>query len=152
MKSSPSARAAAATLFSPASATTGSNGQATTTFTSSSTSGTKTITASIAGGSQATATLTVAVNNTSATQLVIISGNNQTVQIGQNFPAALVVEARTATGSPAAGAFVDFGSAAGDVRKVADANGRASHTYYLPSNWPIGTFTIPVKLFPLTSV
>src|SRR3990172_2301125 len=138
--------------FNPSSATTASNGQASTLFTASSTSGTRTITARLSGGAQATTVLTVAVVNTSATQLVIVSGNNQTVQIGQDFGLPLVVEARTSSGSPAAGAFVDFGSAAGDVRKVADSAGLASHTYYLPSTWPIGTFTIPVKLYPLSSV
>jgi len=76
----------------------------------------------------------------------IVSGDNQTVKIGQNFPLPLVVVVKDASGHPVSGALVDWGTAVGDGRKVTDSNGQSSATYYLTANWPAGTGTVTVAL------
>jgi len=76
----------------------------------------------------------------------IVSGDNQTVKVGQNFPQPLVIVVRDAAGQPVSGALVDWATQVGDGRMVTDANGQSSATYYLTSNWPIGPGTITVSV------
>lgn len=134
--------------FTPATATTASNGQATTVF-SSSTAETKTITAT-SGSVFASTALPVVSPNSGATTLVKVSGDNQVAHYGQNFPAAHVIQARNAQGQPVAGALVDWGTALGNQRKVTDANGMSTNQYFLPNDpvvFPQGvTHQIPVTL------
>lgn len=83
----------------------------------------------------------------------IISGNHQTVKIGQNFPQMLVIAVLDATGKPVPGASVDWGTAVGDGRKITDANGQSSATYNLPLGWAAGTGTVTVSVtgYPLVA-
>ncbi len=118
--------------FSPATVVTGTSGQATSTF-SSSVAETKTITV-LSGSVSATATLPVVVPNTAAARLVKVSGDNQTVRYGTNWPAPLTVQALDVTGKPVAGALIDWGTATGAARKVTDANGLSSNLYFLPND------------------
>lgn len=76
----------------------------------------------------------------------IVSGDNQSVKVGQNFPAPLVVVVKDAAGKPVPGALVDWATAVGDGRMVTDANGQSSATYYLTSTWPLGPGTVTVTL------
>lgn len=76
----------------------------------------------------------------------IVSGNNQTVRVGQNFPQLLVIAVYDATGHPVPGASVDWGTAVGDGRMITDSNGRSSAQYYLTANWPLGPGTVTVSV------
>jgi len=136
----------------PASAVTNVSGQARTVFSSADT-GTKTLTATI-GGASAQAKIPVTATNASlsATQLVKISGDAQTVQIGKTFGSPIVVEARNAAGNPVAGAFVDFGTLLGTARQVTGSDGRASVLYTVSPLATPGTGTIEVTLFPNATV
>jgi ribosomal protein L35AE/L33A len=137
----------------PSIVTTNAQGLATATF-SAANAGTYTITLSIAGGSTAQGTIVVAAQNNSnlATQLVKISGDNQTIRAGQASAQPIVVEARNATGQPVAGAFVDFFGNSGATRLVTGSDGRASATLVAVANATPGPGTVPVQLFPNTSV
>lgn len=76
----------------------------------------------------------------------VVSGNNQTVRVGQNFPQLLVIAVYDASGLPVSGASVDWGTAVGDGRMITDANGRSSAQYYLPATWPLGPGTVTVSV------
>jgi adhesin/invasin len=125
--------------ISPATATTDVSGHATVLF-SSTVAENKTITAT-ANGVSAQVSLPVVAATTSAVTIVKVSGDGQTVHYGTSFGAPLVVRAMDANGSPVAGALIDWGTAAGNLRKVTDANGLSSNTYQLandPIDFPAG--------------
>jgi hypothetical protein len=112
---------------------TGSNGQASSTYTPG-TSGTLTITASASGYSSATFTETVTGGTTKT--LTATGGNNQTGQVSTLLPTALTVKA-TKNGSPAPGVSVTFsdggvGGTFGTPTVVTGTNGTGSSTYTLP--------------------
>jgi hypothetical protein len=127
--------------FGTPTAITGSNGQASTTYTPSS-SGTITITAAAAG--YASATFTETVNGTTKT-LAVNAGNNQTGQVSTTLPTALAVLA-TNNGSPVSGLSVTFndggaGGTFGTPTAITGSNGIASSTYTLPSTAKTETIT-----------
>ena len=127
--------------FNPTSATTGSNGTASTSYTLPSTAQTVMITASSTGYSSATFTETA----TTSENLAVNGGNNQTGGTGTTLPAALTVLA-TNNGSPVSGVSVTFsqGSANGTFNPttaITGSNGLASTTYTLPSTAQTVTVT-----------
>ncbi|MHB8839104.1 MAG: Ig-like domain-containing protein [Gemmatimonadaceae bacterium] len=76
----------------------------------------------------------------------IVSGDNQTVKVGTNFPLPLVVVVKDASGKPVPGALVDWSTAVGDGRRVTDSNGQSAAAYYLTPNFQLGLGTITVTL------
>lgn len=119
--------------FGTPTAVTGSNGQASTTYTPAS-SGTLTITAASAGYTSGTftETITPAIKTLSAT-----AGNNQSGFVSTALPVALTVTA-TSNGSPVQGVTVNFsdngaGGTFGTPSVVTGSNGTASSTYTLPA-------------------
>ncbi len=105
-----------------------------------------TITVVASGQTIGSATLSVGARQGVPASISIVSGNNQTVRVGQNFPQLLVIAVYDAAGQPVAGASVDWGTAVGDGRMITDANGRSSAQYYLPANWPLGPGTVTVSV------
>jgi hypothetical protein len=99
--------------LSVASASTNSSGQAQSVLTLGKTAGVNTVTASAAG--LAGSPLTFTANGTAgpATQLVLVSGNNQSAAVASVLPAPLVVVARDANSNPVAGVTVTFAMTAG---------------------------------------
>jgi len=70
------------------------------------------------------------------------------VVYGTTFPLPVVVLVRDIFGLPVANAFVDFGTANGELRRVTDALGMASVLYALPND-PVGyppNTTIPIDV------
>jgi hypothetical protein len=127
--------------FGTPTAVTGSNGQASTTYTPA-TSGTLTITAAAAGYTSAQFTETV---NASKKVLAANAGNNQSGQVSTLLPTALSVLA-TNNGTPVQGVSVTFsaGSAGGTFgtpTAVTGSNGIASSTYTLPATAQTVTVT-----------
>jgi hypothetical protein len=116
-------------------ATTGSNGQASTTYTLPPTAKTVTISATSSGYSTATFTETATSNDPT---LMADGGNNQSGSAATVLPSALVVLA-TQNGSPVSGVSVTFsdggvGGSFGTPVALTDVNGIASSTYTLPSS------------------
>jgi hypothetical protein len=119
--------------FGTPTATTDSNGNATSTYTLPATAKTVTISATSPGYSSATfiETATAAVLTLAAT-----AGNNQTGNSGTTLPVALTVLA-TSNGSPVAGVSVTFsdggvGGVFGTPVAITGSNGNATTTYTLP--------------------
>ena len=114
--------------------TTGSNGQASTTYTLPSTAKTVTISATSTGYASATFTETSAVT----TQVLTVNGgNNQSGGVGTTLPTSLSVTA-TQNGNPVSGVSVTFsdggaGGSFGSPVTITGSNGVASTTYTLPS-------------------
>lgn len=128
--------------FSNPTATTGSNGTASTTYTLPSNVETVTITATGSGYTSATFTETATLN---VLTLSPTSGNNQSGGTGTVLPAALVVTA-TSGGNPVSGVTVTFsdggaGGTFGTPTAVTGSNGTASTTYTLPSTAQTVTIT-----------
>lgn len=140
-------------IFSATSVTTNASGVATTRV-HSSTAGTLTIFASVNGQTVGSVTLAVGTRVGIPASISVVSGNNQTVRIGQNFPQVLTVVVRDAAGSPVAGALVDWSTTVGDGRKVTDSNGQSSATYALPATWigASGSITVTVTGTSLTAI
>jgi adhesin/invasin len=132
-------------VFTSNSATTNASGVATTQVRATA-AGTITISASVGSDFVGSTTLAVGSLSGTPTSISIVSGDNQTVHIGQNFPLSLVVVVRNAAGGTVSGALVDWGTAVGDGRKVTDANGLSSAIYYLPLGWTAGPGTVSVVL------
>lgn len=138
----------ATAIFAGTSATTNASGVATARV-HASLAGSFTVVASVDGHSIGTVTVAVgssAVGTPSPASIAVVSGDNQTVRVGQNFPQTLTVVVRDASGSPVAGALVDWATTVGDGRKVTDANGQSSATYALPANWAVGAGTVTVTV------
>lgn len=108
--------------------------------------GALTITIVASGQTVGSATLLVGARQGEPASINIVSGNNQSVRLGQNFPQLLVIAVLDAAGQPVAGASVDWGTAVGDGRMITDANGRSSAQYYLTANWPLGSGTVKVSV------
>lgn len=128
--------------FNPATATTGSNGTASTTYTLPATAQTVTVTASATGYTSATftETATAAVKTLAAT-----GGNNQSDAAGTTLPTALTVTA-TNNGSPVSGVSVAFsdggvGGTFNPPTATTGSNGTASSSYTLPSTAQTVTVT-----------
>ena len=105
-----------------------------------------TITVMASGQTIGSVSLAVGARQGVPASISIVSGNNQTVKIGQNFPQPLVIAVFDATGHPVAGASVDWGTAVGDGRLITDANGQSSAQYALPLGWPTGAGTVSVSV------
>ncbi len=105
-----------------------------------------TITVMASGQTIGSVSLAVGARQGVPASISIVSGNNQTVKIGQTFPQPLVIAVYDATGRPVSGASVDWGTAVGDGRKITDSNGQSSAIYYLPAGWPTGSGTVTVSV------
>ncbi len=142
----------AAAVFSSTTATTNASGVATTRVHSSS-AGSLAIVALVNGQTVGSVTLAVGTRAGTPASISVVSGNNQSVRIGQNFPLTLTVVVRDAAGAPVVGALVDWSTTVGDGRKVTDSNGQSSATYALPANWTgaSGTVTVTVTGTSLTA-
>jgi hypothetical protein len=119
--------------FTPTSATTGSNGQASTSYTLPSTAQTVTINATSSGYSAATFTETA-----QSASLSVNAGNNQTGNVGTALPTPLTVLA-TSNGNPVSGVSVTFsdnnaGGSFNPTSATTGSNGLASTTYTLPTS------------------
>ena len=132
-------------IFAASTVTTNASGVATTRV-HSSTAGTLSIVASVNGQTVGSVTLSVGTRVGTPASISVVSGNNQTVRIGQGFPQTLVVVVRDAAGSPVAGALVDWSTTVGDGRKVTDSNGQSSATYTLPATWTGASGSITVTV------
>jgi len=105
-----------------------------------------TITVVASGQTIGSATLSVGARQGVPASVSIVSGNNQTVKIGQNFPQPLVVAVLDATGHPVPVASVDWGTAVGDGCMITDSSRQSSAIYYLPAGWPTGSGTVTVSV------
>jgi len=126
-------------VFNPASGTTGSNGQISTSYTPEVT-GTLTVTASATGYSSATFTETA---TAPVLTLTATGGNDQSGNVGTTLPTALTVTATT-NGTPTAGVTVTFSASTGSfgtATVVTGSNGTASTTYTLPNTPQTVTIT-----------
>lgn len=122
-------------VFSNPTATTGSNGVATTTYTLPKTPQTVTITASSAGYSSATFTETAQAG--AVATLTMVSGSKQIGTVGTTLPAPIVVKAKDASGNLISGAAISFSDGVGGTFSpnpgITGTNGQASVTYTLPT-------------------
>lgn len=105
-----------------------------------------TITVQVSGQTIGSAVLSVGSRQGVPASISIVSGNNQTVKIGQLFPLSLVIAVYDAAGRPVSGALVDWGTAVGDGRKITDTNGQSSAIYALPLGWTPGSGTVTVSV------
>jgi hypothetical protein len=136
-------------VVNPSSAVTGANGTASTTLQLPSTPGTVTVTAAFTTqtGSTVKVTFTETAVAQVATNISIVSGNDQTAPNGSQLPAALVVLVTDRFGNPFSGDNVTFsdggagGSFSGPNPLVTAANGTASQYYTLP---PVGGETVTI--------
>lgn len=131
--------------FSPPSGVTDATGTITTRV-SATAAGTATIGVVVAGQTIVSTTVQVGVRVGTPASISIVSGDNQTVKLGTNFPAPLVVVVKDAAGNPVSGALVDWAADIGDGRTVTDANGQSSASYFLNVTWPLGPSTVSVTL------
>jgi hypothetical protein len=135
-------------LFSPASGTTGSNGQISTTYTPE-VAGTLTVTASATGYTSAIFTETV--NAAAGKVLAVTAGNNQTGGVGTKLPVLLEITA-TSNGAPVKGVkvtFTDNGGTLSPTQATTNASGEASTSYTLPGT--AGTYTVTASASGYTS-
>jgi hypothetical protein len=117
-------------------ATTDASGNASTTVTLGNKSGVDSVNAAVSGVSQTTLfTLTAAAGAPS--ELVIVSGNNQSGTAGTNLASTLVVQVTDQFGNPIPGATVDWTTTAGTLvataQSTSDANGMISDALQLPA-------------------
>ena len=121
--------------FNPTSATTDSNGNASTTYTFPKKSGAYTLTATAANFGSVTATETA--TPAAASTLITYSGARQTAAAGTVLPNALAVQARDAYNNPVPGISVTFSSNHGGVltpgSTSTNASGLASTLFQLPT-------------------
>ena len=122
--------------FSSPTATTGSNGIASTTYTLPSTAETVNITASSSSYTSATFTETATAN--SVATLVLSSGGKQTGTVGTTLPLPIIVTAKNASGKVVSGASVTFsdGGSGGTFSPnpaLTNTKGQASTSYTLPT-------------------
>lgn len=132
-------------VFNPTSATSDAAGGVMTRVRATEAS-TITITVVASGQTIGSVALAVGARQGVPASISIVSGNNQTVRIGQNFPQPLVIAVYDATGHPVPGASVDWGTAVGDGRKITDSSGQSSAIYYLPAGWLAGSGTVTVSV------
>jgi adhesin/invasin len=120
----------------PATSTTDADGRASTGWFLGPSVGVNSAQAVVSGVGTATFGATAAAG--SASQLQIVSGNDQTAAAGQQLPAELVVRAADAAGNPVAGAAVQWrvqsgGGSAAPASSTTDANGQAG------TRWTLGS-------------
>jgi hypothetical protein len=132
--------------FNPSSATTGSNGNVSTTYTVPEKAGTYTLTAALTIGTTASGSFATSATATPATgaKIAVFSGSKQTGAVGFNLANPLVAQVTDAYKNGVPGATVTFTSNKGGVfnpsSAVTGANGTASTTFQLPST--PGTVTV----------
>ena len=133
--------------FSTSTATTNAQGQAQTTFTLGNTAGAQTVTAKVAGIT-APATFTFTGTAAAATQLAIISGNEQTGTRGTALTQPFTVEARDQFGNPVQNATITWTTTAGTFASTpaatTDASGRATAVLMLPAT--AGAVTVRAQI------
>ena len=122
--------------FGSPTAITGTNGDASSTYTLPSTAKTVTITAASSGYNSAT--FTESATSSSVTTLVLSSGGKQTGTVGTTLPLPIVVTAKNSSGKVVSGASVTFsdGGSGGTFSPnpaVTNTKGQASTTYTLPT-------------------
>ena len=117
----------------PTSATTNANGEASATWRLGAAAGTQTVNASSNGAAPVSFSATATAGP--ASQLIIVSGNNQVAGVGQALPTPVVMKVADAWENAVAGATVTFAvtSGGGSITPSAttDATGRASATWTL---------------------
>jgi len=122
-------------VFSNPTATTGSNGVATTTYTLPKTPQTVTITGSSTGYASATFTETSVVGPVAS--LTLVSGSKQTGVVGTTLPNPIVVKAKDAAGNLVSGASISFSDGVGGTFNpnpgTTGTNGETSTMYTLPT-------------------
>lgn len=134
--------------FSPTTATTNSSGQASAAFSSGS-AGTFTITVTVPGGSGGVAsaqTNVTVLNPAVVTQLVKVSGDNQTVKIGTTFKDPIVVEARNAFGEPVPNVALEFVVSGGTSTFNTLSDGRVSLVLGVPVGAVAGAASITARV------
>ncbi|HUF35812.1 MAG TPA: Ig-like domain-containing protein [Gemmatimonadales bacterium] len=119
----------------PATSTTDADGRAATGWVLGPSVGANTAEAVVSGVGRAAFSATAAAG--SASQLQIVSGDDQTAPAGEQLPAELVVRATDASGNPVAGVIVEWrvdsgGGSATPESSATDADGRAS------TRWTLG--------------
>ncbi len=138
--------------FGSATATSNAAGQAQTTFTAGTGAGTTIITAS-AGGSGTPATFTVVVTPAAASQIVRVSGDNQSAPKGSTLPAPFVVKVVDQYGNTIAGRSVTWtttGGALSATSTTTDIKGEARTTLTLPPS--TGAQSVTAHVSGLTDV
>ena len=122
-------------VFSNPTATTGSNGVATTTYTLPKTPQTVTITGSSTGYASAMFTETSVVGPVAS--LTLVSGSKQTGVVGTTLPNPIVVKAKDAAGNLVSGASISFSDGVGGTFNpnpgTTGTNGETSTMYTLPT-------------------
>jgi adhesin/invasin len=115
-----------------ATSTTNANGQASLSYTLGATPGQETITASAAGVATPATFMATAVAAGPAA-IAVVSGDNQTGQVGQALPATLVVKVTDAAGFPVAGVAVNWSATNGTIAQstTTDAQGQTSASLIL---------------------
>ena len=135
-----------------ATATTGSNGQASTTLQLGSTSGTYTVTASVPGLTDVTFTATA--NSPPPAAMFVISGDNQSALINEKLPDPLVVRIVDQNDAALSGVTVSFSvspsGTLGSARPTTGSDGQASTTLTLGST--PGNYTVTARVSGLTDV
>jgi len=128
--------------FNPASAVTGPNGLASTTYTVSQKAGTYTIT--ISAANYASATATEIATPLAATKLVAYAGAKQTGAAGSTLPNPIVAQTRDAYNNPVPGVTITFSANLGGIvspaSAVTNAQGMANTSLQLPRT--TGTVTV----------
>ncbi len=137
--------------FGSATTTTNAAGQAQTTFTAGTGAGTTLVTATAASGPSAI--FTVNVTPAAASQIVKVSGDNQTAAKGTTLPAAFVVKVTDQYGNTISGKTVTWTTTGGTLSAAStttDVKGEARSTLTLPST--TGAQTVTVRVTGLTDV
>jgi|GEM_PF-1589530 len=101
--------------------------------------GPNTLTCSCVGAPDAIFTATATVAGGTPTQIVIISGNNQTAPVNTSVPISPLVQVLDAMNQPVANVPVTFSVTQGSIASISpttDING-----YISPANWTLGTVT-----------
>ncbi|MGI8498700.1 MAG: Ig-like domain-containing protein [Gemmatimonadaceae bacterium] len=138
--------------FGSATATTNAAGQAQTIFTAGTGAGTTLVTAT-AGASGPSAIFTVNVTPAAASQIVKVSGDNQTAAKGTSLPAAFVVKVTDQYGNTISGKTVTWTTTGGTLSAAStttDVKGEARSTLTLPST--TGAQTVTARVTGLTDV
>ncbi|MBA3393087.1 MAG: Ig-like domain-containing protein [Deltaproteobacteria bacterium] len=139
--------AAGGGTLSAASVVTNSLGQAQTTLTLGKTAGTNTVTANASGLTGSPVTFTATGTAGAATQIAIVSGNNQSATVGTALAMPLVVGVKDANGNPVSGISVAFAVATGGgslsaTTATTNAAGQAQSTLTVGPTVTTNTVTV----------
>ncbi|MBA2322161.1 MAG: Ig-like domain-containing protein [Deltaproteobacteria bacterium] len=137
------------------STTTNAQGLAQTTLTLGTTAGTNTVTVNATGLTGSPITFTATATAGAASQLVVVSGNNQSGRVGAALAAPLVIAVKDAKGNPVPGIAVTFAVASGGgslsaTTATSNSMGQAQTT--LTVGTAAGTNTVTASSSGLTSV